>query len=371
LTSKPDGLERLTAWTLQRQRLESPAASPLEALESTIAVYSTHPSAPLTLLARAQDLAPSEFQALERQRQAVRIVAMRGSAFMVPTGTAGAIFSAAGLSEGKLESTLRSRGLDLETYRRLAPRVLECCTTPLTPAMLKACLPLPEDVYMVARVLARQGQILRVNDGSLRTDTLKYVATVAWLGQPFEALDRAEALAWLAREYLRAFGPIRHADFAWWSGCTRREAAAALSQPETVERDGLILHAEDAGPFDHVEPPDLEHVDILPKWDALTMGYAPDGRQRFIDDRFLSLAYTSVTGSPGATSGDGLPLILRGGRAIASWSHRFAGQHLEVSVTPFEDTRKAPTGEAAFEGVAKLLGARSLKVTVLSRAPVQ
>jgi hypothetical protein len=296
---------------------------------------------------------------------------MRGSAFMVPTATAARIFAATALPDARLEATLRPRGLDLETYTRLTAPVLECCATPVTPAQLKACLPLPEDVYMVARVLARQGQILRVNDGSLRTDTLKYVATAAWLGQPLEALDRAEALAWLAREYLRAFGPIRHADFAWWSGSTRREATAALSRAGAVERDGLLLRAEDAEPYDHVEPVNSERIDVLPKWDALTMGYAPDGRQRFIDDRYLSLAYTSVTGSPGATSGDGLPLILRGGRAIATWSHRFAGQFLEVSITPFEDTRKAPIRDAAFEGVAKLLGARSLKVTLPSRVPAQ
>ena len=99
---------------------------------------------------------------------------------------------------------------------------------------------------MVARVLARQGHVLRVNASSLRTDTLKYVAATAWLGHPIEVLDRREALAWLAHQYLRALGPARVVDFAWWSGCTRREATAAVSHVPTVERDGLLLLEEDA-----------------------------------------------------------------------------------------------------------------------------
>ena len=362
MTSRLNAAERLTAWSTRRQRLTERATSALEALRDVVAVYSTHPTAPLALLARAADLTAAEFKKLDENRQVVRVIGMRGSAFMAPAASGATIFAATALPEARLESTLRTRGLDLETYRRFTQPVLECCATPRTPAQLKACLPVPEDVYMVARVLARQGLILRVNSGSLRTDTLTYVATSGWLGHPFEEVDRAQALAWLAHEYLRAFGPVRVVDFAWWSGCSRREATAALSLSQTVERDGLLLLADDADAFDQTGPSDPDRVDVLPKWDSLTMGYAPDGRQRFIGDEHLSLAYTSVTGSPGATSGDGLPLVLCGGRAVATWSHRFAGQKLEVTVKPFEDTKKAPIGEACFEGVANLLGASSLMV---------
>jgi len=335
-------------------------------------VYSTHPTAPLALLARTAALIASEFHALEQQRQAVRIVGMRGSAFLVPTADAGAIFSATSLPPNKLEPTLRARGLDLETYTRLAPRVLECCASPLKPAELRACLPVPEDVYLVARILARQGQILRVNASSVRVDQLRYVSTTAWLGQPLEQVDRQAALSWLGHAYLRAFGPARVADFAWWCGCSRREATVALSHSATVECDGLLLLLEeDRDAFEQVEPIDPDVVAVLPKWDSYTMGYAPDGRQRFIDDRFLGLAYTSVTGSPGATAGDGLPLVLRGGRAVATWSHRLVGKDVAITVTPFEDKRKAPIDVTAFSAAGTLLGARSLDVTREYRDPAR
>jgi hypothetical protein len=167
--------------------------SALEALRGVVAVYSTHPTAPLALLARTADLVPPAYRELEQQRVAVRIVGMRGSAFLVPTAYAAAIFSATRLASDRLETRLRYGNLDLETFERLVPRVLECCATPLTPAELRAWLPVADDVYMVARVLARRGQIIRVG-ASLRTDQLRYVATTAWLGQPLEEIDRQEAL---------------------------------------------------------------------------------------------------------------------------------------------------------------------------------
>jgi len=160
---------------------------------------------------------------------------------------------------------------------------------------------------------------------------------------------------------VRGFGPIRPADFAWWSGSPRRAAALALERLKTVSRDGLLLLEEDADAFDTVEPLDPERVDVLPKWDSYTMGYAPDGRQRFLDDRHFKLAYTSVSGSPGATAGDGLPLLLRGGRAIASWSHRLAGNQLVVSIRPFGPS--AEVDAAVFAAAGSLLETASVDVT--------
>jgi hypothetical protein len=100
-------------------------------------------------------------------------------------------------------------------------------------------------------------------------------------------------------------------------------------------------------------------IDVLPKWDSYTMGYAPDGRQRFIDDRYLKQAYTSATGSPGATAGDGLPLVLVGGRAVASWAHRFEGQRMRISITRWE-TQQLP--DSAFVAVGELLNASVIDV---------
>ena len=300
---------------------------------------------------------------MEQRRQVVRLPAMRQSAFLLPTDTAERVFAATRVPLEKHAGRLRFSGLTFDAYARLTPRVVECLTTPSTPAELRRCFPTQDDVYMVARVLAREGKVLRVGN-SLRTDQLKYVATEAWLGRPLDDDDPHEALSWLASEYLRAFGPARAADFAWWAGTTRRAASAALAQLHTIERDGLLVLDEDHDAFDHVQPVDPEAVDVLPKWDSYTMAYAPDGRQRLVDDRFLSRAYTSVAGSPGATAGDGLPLVLRSGCAVASWSHRFEGNRLTVMVAPFEGQRLP---DSAFDAIGQLLSASSISVGVTPR----
>jgi len=357
-------IERLRGWSYRRQLLDGRGSNALEALKSVVGVYSTHPTAPLALLARCDTLTPAEFQGLEQRREAVRIVGMRGSAFLVPTETAGRIFAASRPSPGQLESILRTRGLDLETYRRLTPLVLERCATPCNRSEILSRAASPEDVYMVARVLAREGRILRVGK-SLRTDQLKYVDTEAWLGHPLEDVDPTEALAWLAGEYLRAFGPARPADFAWWAGVPRRSASAALATVETVELDGYLLLKDDQADFERSRPVSPTAVAVLPKWDSYSMGYAPDGRHRFIDDPFLSLAYTSATGSPGATAGDGLPLVLVGGRAQGKWSHRFEGQRMLSTYEPFEPTL---VSDRAFDAVGTLLSASSVEVTTAAEA---
>lgn len=354
-----DLLERLRAWTYRRQGLGRAGTKPLAMLRQIVGVYSTHPTAPLALAARCAELQPKEFTEMEQRRQVVRLPAMRQSAFLLPTDTAARTFAATRLPLEKHAGRLQFGGLDFESYARLTPRVLECLSRPSTPGELRTCFPIDADVYMVARVLAREGKVLRVG-GSLRTDQLKYVATEAWLGQPLEEVDRQESLVWLAREYLRAFGPARPVDFVWWAGTTRRAASAALERLETAEQDGVLMLAEHREAFDHVEPLAQEAIDVLPKWDSYTMAYAPDGRQRLVDDRFLERAYTSVSGSPGATAGDGLPLVLRSGRAVASWSHRFEGNRLKVTVAPFEAERLP---DSAFDTIGRLLSASTIDVT--------
>src|SRR5437867_469036 len=83
-----DIVERLRAWSHRRQRLDGSAPDLLSALHDVVAVYSAHPSGPLALHARTSGLTAGAFADLESRRQAIRIVAMRGSAFLVPAATA-------------------------------------------------------------------------------------------------------------------------------------------------------------------------------------------------------------------------------------------------------------------------------------------
>lgn len=69
---------RLRAWSYRRQRLGKARLRPSEALRDVIAVYSSHPTTPLSLLARSPSLDAGAFHKMERCREAVRIPGMRG-----------------------------------------------------------------------------------------------------------------------------------------------------------------------------------------------------------------------------------------------------------------------------------------------------
>ncbi len=65
------------------------------------------------------------------------------------------------------------------------------------------------------------------------------------------------------------------------------------------------LRARDREAFEAAEPPDPSAVGILSKWDCYTMGYAADGRERFVHPDVRGRVYTPA--------GDGLGVVLVGG----------------------------------------------------------
>lgn len=361
-----DLVARLRAWTYRRQRLGRTGDGSLAALRDVVGVYSNHPTAPLALLARNASFAPPDLPALEQRRETARLAAMRGSVFLLPTAMVGRIFAATRHPLSGVMRRLRDRGLTPEDYARLKERVRTSLHEPLLPRELAGVLGdasgLEEDQLALAvRIMTYEGLVLRVGS-NLRSNTLRYVATEAWLGQPLEDYDQAEALAWLAREYLRGYGPARAADFAWWAGIALGKARAALAGDDIANLgNGLLLPADQQDAFAQVEPLDPDAIDLLPKWDSYTMGYAPDGRQRLLNDEHLKLAYSQ--GGGGTLPGDGFPLVLRGGRAVASWSHRFTGNRLHLTVAPFAPNTLTPaTIEPAAEAIGQLLSASAITI---------
>ena len=359
-------VERLRAWTYRRQRLGRAAEHAGEALRDVVGVYSSHPTTPLALLARSRAFAPTDLGEMEQRREVVRLPGMRLSVFLLPTELAGRIVSITRQPIEKHARLLKHAGLTVEDYLRLKAHVREVLREPLLPAELPAALGGVGDMSAEARIvtgvriMGYEGEVIRIGS-NLRSSTLRYVATEAWLGHPLEAIDPDEALRWLADRYLRGYGPARAADFAWWVGVSRTRARAALASLDTVDLgDDLLLPADQADAFAQVAPPDPDAIEALPKWDAYTMGYAPDGRQRLVADEHLKLAYSQ--GGGGTLPGDGFPLLLRGGRAVATWGHRFAGNRMQVTVTPFPGEQLSPSVYGGvFAAAGELLAASEVR----------
>jgi hypothetical protein len=104
---------------------------------------------------------------------------------------------------------------------------------------------------------------------------------------------------------------VRREDAIWWTGASGSRIDAALASIDTVEIEpGYLLLTEDGGADGDAGR--ASGVDLLPKWDAYTMGYPAGGRGRFADPDVAERLYDF--------RGDGMPVILVDGSAAGTWS---------------------------------------------------
>jgi hypothetical protein len=294
-------IEQLRAFTYERQRLGQAAPNAARALTDVIAVYSAHPSAPLSLHARAKRMTGAQFRKLD----VLRLPAMRMSIHLLPAKTAHLAFHATPAPAADRRKRMKHFKFTEERYEELRAQILTAATEPLTlPRLREKVGAEPDEFKGISAQMTRDGELLRIGANGLRSNELAYVA------DQLDDADADEALAWLAGEYLRAFGPIRVKDFTWWAGVTATRAKEALAEHETEELEGgLLILAKDRHAFESAKRP--EGVDLLPKWDCYTMGYAPDGRDRFAHPDVVEQCYDF--------RGDGRPVILVGGQAAGTW----------------------------------------------------
>jgi hypothetical protein len=359
-----DDLARLRAWSRRRQRLDDARAETAgEALADVVGVYSAHPTGPLALAARVRGLTGAGFRALEQDRAALRVSAMRGSIFLVPRQDAGR-HALLGFDPGRqLRTRLDRWQLSDDDYRRLSDLMVVAAQQPVAAKVLGAAAGV--DGLMLStllRCLRYEGRLVPIGGGSLSIEQFRYVDAATWApelraglaeGRPDDA-TRAELAAWLAARYLHAFGPARVADFAWWSGLHRTAAHPALSGLDTVDvGDGLLLPRPDLAAYERLTSSKGGTVTLLPKWDSYTMGLAPDGRARLVDPDVQGRVYSK--GGGGTLPGDGFPVVLLDGAAIGLW--RLTKKHGPwVELFDRAGSRTTARIDAALADVATFLG---------------
>jgi hypothetical protein len=294
-------IDQLRAFTYERQRLGHAAPNPARALQDVIGVYSAHPSAPLSLHARSMKMTAAQFHKLD----VLRLPAMRMSIHLLPAKTAHLAFRATPAPPADRKKRMKHFKFTEKRYDELRAQILKAATEPLTlPELREKVGAEPQEFKGISAQMTRDGELLRVGAKSLRSNELGYVAN------ELDQADADDALAWLAGEYLRAFGPIRVKDFVWWAGVTATRAKQALATHPTEELDdGLLILTKDRKAFEKAAKP--TGVDLLPKWDSYTMGYAPDGRDRFAHPDVVKQCYDF--------RGDGRPVILVDGQAAGTW----------------------------------------------------
>jgi hypothetical protein len=279
-------------------------------------------------------------------KRATRIPAMRQKIFMVPMETAPAILAAT-RNESHYRSALRRAGIDDEMYEELHRDVLLAAGFPKTIEEIHDALPSPpDDLGAVLNAMCSEGVLLRIKSPNIRSNDFTFAATKVWVGKEMKNLPQDQALSWLAGEYLTAFGPVTYDDFAWWAGVKPDEAANALDAQDPAHlADGLLIHRRDERALDGTRP-HLGRVSLLPKLDCYTMGYAPEGRARFIHSSLLPECYDGV--------GNAQPLVLIEGEVHGTWSFRGTGDRITIGVQLYD--APGPRLQAALEDEANLVG---------------
>ncbi|MGH2735506.1 MAG: DNA glycosylase AlkZ-like family protein [Actinomycetota bacterium] len=343
--------DRLRAWSHSRQRLGSPTRLAEDALRAVVAVYATHPTCPLALAARTRSLTGARYRRIDRNRNGVRLPAMRKTIFLAPRDHAPRVFTAVRLPPAQALRPLKRIGLSTRDYGRVAKRVLAAAQEPIQAQDLQEAAGIKgQQLGSVLRCLRYEGRLIAVAGESLMMSAHRYVAASAW-AVDLDAGDQSEALGWLAGEYLGAYGPARVADFSWWAGVGKRAAAQAIESHNTVEiGESLLLLTRDEAAFGRVKRL-RGTVDLLPRWDAYTMGHAPDGRQRFVHPDVQERVYTPIgTGLPG----DGNPVVLVDGQAVGVWTYTLKdGPRVEPFDTLGRSVRRGVDDK--IEAVAALL----------------
>jgi hypothetical protein len=355
---------RTTAFSYRRQRLDGSAPGALAAISAVVAVYAANPSGPLSILARAPTVTADEVLALEPGRMVVRGRAMRTSSFVIPAETAPLVAAATAQPVERFAWMLRAARVPIETFPGAREAVLAAARKPSTARELRSCTHLGDvEVGPLLSYLALRGDLVSLGTGSLTSNAARYQAREAWAaetrdGRPSAtAPDRDEARAWLAGEYLRAFGPARIEDFAWWSGVGMPAAASSLGALDTIDvGDGLLLAAGDLPAHETAAPLRDDDLALVPKWDAWTMGYPVDGRSRFVDRDVHDRIYDG--------DGNAMGVVVVAGRAVGAWSHRGVGGWMEVGLDPFDrwPARLREAVEARLREAAAFLGYREVRV---------
>ena len=350
------------------------------AAASVVALHGTDPgSSFLAAWARTEGVGVADVErALYDDRTLVRVMAMRRTVFVAPTGDVPVLVAGAGddvarEERRKLVKLLVDAGtadpaswlVDVERVAHavvaelgeITPADLAAADERLAKTVVLAAGTRQETTVRLASrlltVLAAEGSIVRGRPkGSWTSMQFRWSALDRWAPDAAVAMDPVEAETALARSWLARFGPATEADLTWWTKWTKARTRRALAATGAVEVDldggpGLAL-PDDLEPTDAVEPWGA----LLPALDPTTMGWK--GRDWYLGDHGRALF--DVNGNAG-------PTIWWDGRVVGGWAHLPSG---EIAMTLLDDVGSEAT--ATLEAYAGRLAEKIGDVRLTARA---
>lgn len=166
-----------------------------------------------------------------------------------------------------------------------------------------------------------------------------YVLVRDWLGEQ-RPVEREQALAELARRYLRGHAPADDRDLGRWAGLPLRDARAGLTaiSKQLVEREDGLLELKDSPPPEPLPPPRL-----LGPFDPVLLGWT--SREEIVGPHKMLVTDNGIF----------RPFAMVEGRAVATW--RLAGGKLTIEHLGEVKKKDAAALEADAARVLEFLGA--------------
>ncbi|HJR19459.1 MAG TPA: crosslink repair DNA glycosylase YcaQ family protein [Actinomycetota bacterium] len=354
-------LEQVRWWSWRRQRLDRSCRGIDDCLRSIIGVYSSNPQGALSLLARVPRLMQGMVEGAVDSRIALRLPAMRRTVWMLHVETAHLAFRATDTS-APFRWLLKREGFSEDEYARLEHEILLAAGRPMTGDQIREAIKdPPEKLSPVLQALCAEGKLIRVKPKTAQSNVFTYAAMRVWLGHELPDADPTEALTWLAGDYLKAFAPATVEDFAWWAGVPQSQAEAAVGAHEPADLgDGLLMFEKDVRGFEGTRPV-ANRVNLLPAWDAYTMGYAGSSRARFADPSIQPYLYDK--------GGNATSVILVEGTVAGLWDYVASDRKIEIRVGFFDEP--SPRAMAAIEAEAGLVASYfHARETVITRVRI-
>lgn len=199
--------------------------------------------------------------------------------------------------------------------------------------------------------------------GPSRGQSVTFVNPHRWLDS-WQEFEPEDAIAEIARLYLRAYGPAKRSDFVrWWGGWPGVGQAAwsrLSSELATVSVDGerAEVLADDVRILEGARI--SGSVALLPAFDPYLMGHVSR------DHMFDRVHGPKVSRTAGWISA----VLLVDGRVEGTWTHRIERGTLRVVLSPFRRQPSSVTSEvrARAQGLAAAAGALRAEVRISSRA---
>lgn len=317
--------------------------SPAAIAADLVVLHATDPATVyLAVAARSADLTADDISAaLYEQRSLVRMLGMRRTMFVVPTGLAPVVqhSSAAAVAARLRRALVKELTAGVPDGDRWLTDVEDSVVQTLrdkgsaTSAALAAAEPRLRTTVAhddaksyggpaainsrLLNILSAQGRIVRGRTtGGWTSSRYQWAPVDRWLpgGHPEVPVERARVelvSGWLAR-----FGPATVADLAWWTGWNLGDTRRALAGLETapVELDGVhgLVLAADTESVADPEP----WVALTPALDPTAMGWA--GRDWYLEPGYRAALFDR-TGNIG-------PSVWCNGRIVGGWGQGADGR---------------------------------------------